>query len=141
MKTATKLLVAAPLILCLGGCGNLNALSVGVGVLGAGAALWTAHAQSESARVQAEAARTQAYVALATIELNNSQTKYYEEQRLQAVAKREEECSNHVYATNSFSPASCKGIDHTTVCKRVYAAVQTSPSVCVPMLRQAGYRF
>lgn len=141
MKTSTKLIVAAPLILCLGGCGNLNALSVGAGILGAGAALWAANAQSDSARVQAEAARTQAYVALATIELNNSQTKYYDEQHLQALAKREEECSNLVHATNSFTSASCKGIDHTVVCKRVYAAVQSSPGVCVPMLRQAGYRF
>lgn len=123
MKTVTRILVATPLILSLGGCGHLNGLQLGMGVLGAGAALWGAHAQSESVRVQRAAAGIQAQVAQATIALNQSQIRYYQEQTLLAVAKREEECSQHLYAMNSFEVASCNGVNRTAACMRIMAII------------------
>ena len=141
MKTVTRILIATPLIIGLGGCAHLGGWQTGLGVVGAGAAMWGAYTGTESVRVQREMAQTQAQVAQATIALNQSQIRYYHEQTLMAVAKREEECSQHLYAMNSFEVASCTGVNRIAACMRIYAASQTSPAVCVPMLRQVGYQF
>lgn len=148
MTPATKIIIAAPLLLCLGGCGSLGAWQVGAGVLGAGATFWQAQANAKSVNIQqaadqrqAKAANDQARLTEANIRLINAQVAQTREQTLHAVATREVECSNYVYAGNSFAQTICQGLNRTSVCKRVYAAAKRSPDVCAPMLRQADYRF
>ena len=148
MHRATKIILVLPLALCVAGCGtSMGAWHVGAGLLAGGAAVWSAKAQADSVKLQrenlqlqTENMRLQVLATQSTIRLNDTQRRYYEEQRLQAVATRETECSNYVYAMNVFSATICAGLNKISVCSRVYAAAKRSPAVCLPTLRQAGYR-